>query len=379
VKRAGTAGAFWPTPVQEGILRAALLPDGAEVWQQLRPSVDVDLLPGELHRLLPLLARTLAEAGVDDPDLARLRGVRQYTWYRNQRLFADAGAVAATLTGRGVEPVLLRGAATVLRTHGDLGLRPMNDLDLLVRADGVEAVERNLRADGWRAQEQSSARRSLESSVTYANRDARRIVVHWSPTRNLAPAPPWWDLGPSVALGGTPVRLLDETSHLLQVLVDGARALSGSTLRWVADATILLRSAQPDWARLVDLARRLHVSTLVADTLAYLAATFDAEVDAEALRSLRASNPARRERYAHVLSGTEVARLGRLPELVGRHLRLTAARPLVTTVTAAPGFLRGVLDADGLRGAAVALARTGGQTLAGRGPEATAGPESSRP
>jgi hypothetical protein len=379
VKRAGAAGAFWPTPVQEGLLRAALLPDGAGIWQRLRPSVDVDLLPGELHRLLPLLARTLADAGVDDPDLARLRGVRQYTWYRNQRLFADAGAIVTTLAARGIEPVLLRGASTVLRTHRDVGLRPMNDLDLLVRVDEVDAVDRNLRADAWRPQPQSGARRSLESAVTYANAEARRIVVHWAPTRNLAPAPTWWEAGTEVELGGTAIRVLDPTSHLLQVLVDGARALSGSTLRWVADATILLGSEQPDWDRLVDLAPRLHVSALVAETLAYLADTFGADVDAAALRELRKPDPTRRARIAHRLSGAEINRLGRLPELIGRHLRLTAGRPVTAALTAAPGFLQGVLDADGLTAGAVALARKGGQALAGRGPEATGGPEGSRP
>lgn len=379
MKRAGAAGAFWPTPVQEGILQAALLPDGAGIWHRMRPSVDVDLLPGELHRLLPLLARTLADAGVDDPDLARLRGVRQYTWYRNQRLFADGGGVVATLIGRGIEPILLRGAATILRTHGDVGLRPMNDVDLLVRADDVDGADRNLRADGWRPQPQSGSRRSLESAVTYANAEARRIVVHWAPTRNLAPHPPWWEAPTQVELGGTAIRVLDPSSHLLQVLVDGARALSGSTLRWVADATILLRSDQPDWDRLVDLAGRLHVSALVADTLAYLREDFDADVDTASLRVLRRSGRTPRERVAHQLSGAEINRLGRLPELVGRHLRLTAGRPTIASLTAAPGFLQGVLDADGLTAGAVALARKGGRALAGRGPEAAGGPEGSRP
>lgn len=379
MKRAGVAGAFWPTPFQEGLLQAALLPNGAEIWQQLRPSVDVDVLPGELHRLLPLLARTLAEAGIDDPDLARLRGVRQYTWYRNQRLFADAAGVAKMLPTRDVEPVLLRGASTVVRTHGDLGLRPMNDLDLLVPAEHADAVDRNLRADGWRPQPQSAARRALESAVTYGNAEARRVVVHWAPTRNLASSPRWWDIGPEARVGDTSIRLLDTSSHLLQVIVDGARALSGSTLRWVADATVLLRAEQPDWPRLGDLARRLHVSMLVADALEYLATTFDAAVDRGVLGELRRADRSLRERTSHRLSGAEVPRLGRLPELAGRQLRLTAGCSAREAVTTAPWFLQGALDADGVTAAAVALARRGGQALAGRGPEAAGGPESSRP
>ena len=381
MKRPGLHGDFWPTPIQEALLRVALLPDGPAPWREHRSQIDVDHLPGELHRLLPLVARTLADAGVDDGDLARLRGVRQYTWYRNQRLFADAGAVVASLRAAGVPTTLLRGAATVLRTHGDLGLRPMNDLDLLIDPDDREVAGRNLRADGWRLVPEPERRRTLDAADVYANGEHRRLVLHWRPTRNLPASTPWWSAsGPEVVLGTAPVATLDGTAQLVQVIVDGARALSGSTLRWVVDATTLLRSEPVDAARLVEVADGLGIGPHLADGLDYVGRTFAAPVPNGLVERLRGSRrPTRRERWAHQLSGREVRRLGRLPELAGRQLRLTAQEPATATLASLPSYLQGVLGVDRPAAVPAVLAKKAAVTLSGRGPETRLGPESAQP
>lgn len=381
MKRSGLHGDFWPTPIQEALLRVALLPDGAELWREHRPQIDVDHLPGELHRLLPLVARTLADAGLDDQDLPRLRGVRQYTWYRNQRLFADAAAVVEALHRAGIDVTLLRGAATVLRARGDVGLRPMNDLDLLVRESDREAAGRNLRADGWRAEAAPGPRRALDAAEAYTNGEGRRLVVHWRPTRNLPGDPVWWSSsGPEVQLASTPVATLDGTAHLVQVIVDGARALSGSTLRWIVDATALLRAEPVDGPHLVDVTDRLGIGPHLADALDYVGNTFAAPVPNGLVERLRGGRrPTRRERWAHHLSGTEVPRLGRLPELAGRQLRLTAHDPPAAVLASLPSFVQGVLGVDRPAAVPAVLARKAAVTLSGRGPETRLGPESARP
>ncbi|HVF32742.1 MAG TPA: nucleotidyltransferase family protein [Acidimicrobiales bacterium] len=380
MRRPGAAGSFWPTPLQEQLLRAALLPDeGADVWRRVRPQVDVDLLPGELHRLIPLLARTLADAGVDDPDLARLRGVRQFTWYRNQRLFAEAGTVAATLAERGIQPLLIRGAATTLRAYGDVGLRPMNDLDLLVRPDEVEATARNLRADGWRRLAQPRAKREAEGVDAFANPEGRRLLVHWRPSRNLRAAPVWWEEGERVQLGGAEVATMDAEAHLVQLIADGARALSGSTLRWIADATMLLQGPSPAWSRVAEVAGQVGVSLVVADALAYLREIVEAPIPDEAVRQVRSAGPSSLQlRMAHRLSGTDVPRFGRMPELLGRHLRLAANDGPVNTITALPHFLQAALGVDRATALPVALARRAAAAIAGRGAEGVTGLDSPR-
>src|SRR5919112_2521171 len=104
VRRTGLTGDIWPDEIQELLLRAALLPPpaGAAAWAAARPRIDVDRLPGELHRLIPLLSKALAARGVEDPELPRLKGVYQYSWYRNQLLLADGAALVSALEAAGV-------------------------------------------------------------------------------------------------------------------------------------------------------------------------------------------------------------------------------------------------------------------------------------
>jgi hypothetical protein len=123
MRRAGFTGDIWPDEVQELLLRAALLPGdrGAAAWAAVRPRIDVDHLPGELHRLIPLLSKALSNAGVDDPELPRLKGVYQFSWYRNQLLFAEGARLVDALEAAGLPTMLLRGRRWWSRTTATPG------------------------------------------------------------------------------------------------------------------------------------------------------------------------------------------------------------------------------------------------------------------
>jgi hypothetical protein len=91
------------------------------------------------HGLAPLLLRHLAERGVGVPEPARARFAEvaeycrgrarkcQFTLYR----FLEVG------TRRGLATILLKGCALVGTAYPDPELRPMEDIDLLVRAEDV--------------------------------------------------------------------------------------------------------------------------------------------------------------------------------------------------------------------------------------------------
>src|SRR5207248_6044469 len=82
----GPIGSFWPTERQTLILRAALCDGEPSVaaWSRLRPELDLDTLEPESTVLLPLVGRQLAAAGLEEPLLPRLQGMRRRTWTVNQ-------------------------------------------------------------------------------------------------------------------------------------------------------------------------------------------------------------------------------------------------------------------------------------------------------
>jgi hypothetical protein len=371
MKRAGFTGDIWPDETQELLLRSALLPGaaGAAAWFAVRPRIDIDYLPGELHRLIPLLSKALASREVNDPDLPRLKGVYQFSWYRNQRLFADGAGLLGAFEAAGVRTMLLRGAAMAMAYYGDVGARPMNDLDVLLPADALDKGRRIAEAEGWSRQVEPKVLEQREAATILRNQDGRLARLHWSPSRNV-PMPAGlehsiWTRATRVPFGSGATFVPSPADHLVYASLDGARANSGSTLRWITDATILLRSAPDlDWEVVVAQARRDRVSLLIAEALRYLVDVLDADIPTGAIEALSATPTTARDRIAHRLSLTTTPGLHSAAELLGRFTRLTADLPLPAAVGAMPAFLQTTLGVPRRRDVPIAIARKAIQAVA---------------
>ena len=364
MRRAGFTGDIWPDEIQELLLRAALLPGdrAAAAWAAVRPQIDVDHLPGELHRLMPPLSKALVASGVDDPDLPRLKGVYQFSWYRNQLLFADAALLLAGLEAGGVATMLLRGAAMAIAYHGDEGVRPMNDLDMLVRENQMDRARHVAGSYGWQPVPGSARFERREAAVALRNQQGQLARLHWQPSRNLSlPAAAWeplWRRAREVGFRGVSTLVPNPADHLVHACIDGARANSGSVLRWIADCTVLLGAVPDlDWDVVVAEAGRHRASRLVGEALQYLAQALEVQVPSAALQALAATPTTRRERLAHRLSLTTIPRAASAAEVLGRFTRLTADLPLARALATAPAFLQALLGVERRRDLPVAVAR----------------------
>jgi hypothetical protein len=364
MRRAGFTGDIWPDEIQELLLEAALLPGdaGAAAWAAVRPRIDVDHLPGELHRLMPALSKALAACGVADPELPRLKGVYQFSWYRNQLLFADGAALIGALETVEISTMLLRGAAMAVAYHGDGGVRPMNDLDVLVPAREANRARRTAEARGWWPVAGSQPLEDREAAAALRNDQGRVVRLHWQPSRNVRlPSAAWepmWQRAVEVTFNHAATRVPSPADHLVLACIDGARANSGSTLRWITDVTALLGAVPDlDWDVVVSEARRHHVSLLVGEALRYLAQVVEAKVPSDVIGALAATPTTPRERLAHRLSLTTTPRVASAAELLGRFTRLTADLPLRRAVAAAPGFLQAMVGVEHRREMPLAVAR----------------------
>jgi hypothetical protein len=391
MRRAGFTGDIWPDEIQELLLRAALLPGdaGASAWAAVRPRIDIDHLPGELHRLMPPLSKALTTQGVSDPELPRLKGVYQFSWYRNQLLFADGAALVGALEAAGVVTMLLRGAAMAVAYHGgDAGVRPMNDLDMLVRPGEIGRARRTAEAEGWRPVTGSESLERREKAAALRNDEGRVVRLHWEPSRNvLLPAAAWepmWQRAADVTFHHTATRVPSAADHLVLACIDGARANSGSSLRWITDVIVLLRAAPDlDWDVVVSQARSHRVSLLVGEALRYLVEVLHAEVPRDAVGRLAATPTRPRERLAHRLSLTTSPRVASAAEVLGRFIRLTADLPLPRAAATAPAFFEAMLGVQRHRDLPVAAARKAVRAVVSPNPPlaslSTAGPAAAAP
>jgi hypothetical protein len=348
----GLTGDIWPDEIQELLLQAALLPGdrGEAAWASVRPRIDVDHLPGELHRLMPLLWKALSDRGADHPDLARLKGVYQYGWYRNTMLLTDAAALLGELSTATIPTMLLRGAAIGVAYRGDVAARPMNDVDILVPETDLERARDVAALAGWRPLDRSRPLERRLAAAPVRNSSGRVVRLHWQPSPHLALSGGLWDgvwqRARQVQFHGREAFVPSAADHLVHVCADGARANSGSSLRWITDATALLTTpgTQVDWDVVVSEARRLHFTLLMSEALRYLTEALDAEVPQPVFAALGASPVTSRERVAHRLSVTTTPRVPSAAEILGRFARLTADRQMLDTAAAAPEFLATVLE-----------------------------------
>lgn len=112
---------------------ASLLGQGID-WQYL-------LDEGQRHGVLPLVYECLHRLGFDlvPRDVkARLQDVYRANLRRVLRLQASLAEAVTALQQEGIEPIVLKGGALADTVYANPGLRPMVDLDLLVRPGAMK-------------------------------------------------------------------------------------------------------------------------------------------------------------------------------------------------------------------------------------------------
>ncbi|MCG6863147.1 MAG: nucleotidyltransferase family protein [Chromatiaceae bacterium] len=106
------------------------------------------------HLVTPILYWSLEKKGLlgELPEelCSYLEAIFDLNRQRNQQILDQLVEVAALLNTLGVEIVLLKGAASLAADlYGDMGVRCLSDLDLLVPQDALKDCVCALEADGY--------------------------------------------------------------------------------------------------------------------------------------------------------------------------------------------------------------------------------------
>ncbi len=289
---------LWPSPEQRLLLQAALFdgPRARDAFTAWRQGVDLDDdFSWSVLRLLPAVHENLRAAGYDDPLMGRLKGVYRRAWYESQQLFHQVLPVARGLKERGVDVMVLKGAALLLSYYRQHGLRPMADIDLWVPQAQLPVALAFLRESGWTfgvAPDPDHVR--FHHAVQCFGPDGGELDLHWhvfwERSRNDFDAN-ILSLSEPIDFLGTPLRQLDPTTLLLHVVTHGIRWNRETPIRWIPDAMRVLRQrgADIDWDRLVAMAREARATYRTRLGLRYLVDEFEAPVPALALEALRAT------------------------------------------------------------------------------------------
>jgi Uncharacterised nucleotidyltransferase len=310
-----SAGRLWPTRAQEQLLVAALgTPAQAEAeWGALPAGFTLDELEPGSFELLPLVYRNLADAGSEDPSLPRLKGIYRRAWVKNNLLLERTRELAIALREEAIATLFLEGPAFAARYYPELGLRPTSTIHLLVRApDSDHAVEVLARL-GWTERPESGA----YPGWRFLFDEAGDICLLRSALAFdfAGDAAPFWQGAVEQDAGGATVLTPSPTDALLAVCVAGLRVGPLPRTQWIADAAMLLRTAEVDWDRLIEIGGGGGQTLRLRAALAYLHRLPATNVPGGVVARLERSRPRPRERLVYALAAGRLARRGRFAGL----------------------------------------------------------------
>jgi len=286
-------------------VRAALRPDARLLLLGARgrpePVADVELValasgivdwPGLVdlatrEGTAPLLHSHLQRLGLLDrlPDGARRRlaEVARGVWAANAVLASHWGEATAALRQAGVETLTLKGMALANTVYAEPGLRPMADIDLLVRPDDRAAALATLRALGYRTPGEAADLLGVSRSFAELVRDGSRIDLHWHAARYLrfegiveVDHEGLWSRARPLVIAEGRSHMLSPEDLVLHLVLHLTLGSDFARVLWYADIDAVIRrfASELDWVRLAREADRWRIRTLVGWTLGVVAVSF---------------------------------------------------------------------------------------------------------
>lgn len=194
-----------------------------------------------------------------------LRNTYRHLAITNTSLFLAASTILKRMAGDGIPVIALKGLALARNVYGDIALRPMCDLDLMVREEDLVRAGRLLLALGYR--QECAAWESLLKAhhhlPPFANTHGVMIELHWDIVPPNSPirvdVEGLWERSQLIKLEDTEARVLSPEDLLLHLCIHACFHLpTGLDLVPLCDIAGLVRSSEVkiDWQLLVERATR---------------------------------------------------------------------------------------------------------------------------
>jgi len=318
------------TPSQRLLLRASLLEGetALEAWRDWDRREVLEELDGASDGLVGLLWRNLDAHGVEHETMSKLKGVYRHTWFENQTVLRQAAIPIRALRTAGIPTLALTGATMCPLYYRDWGVRRMDDFDLLVPPDRATDAMAALRAIGASPRmSNAEAWVPLRHSMPFRHPDGWQVDLHWYSLWRSASDQAVWDHAVAVDVGGERILAPVPTHQLLLVCVQGADWAPSPSLRWLADATFVIRAGDVDWDLLVEEADKRLVTVALGSTLEYLRDTVDTPVADTVLRRLHQAHSPRFERTGFRQTSRQDGAVTTVFRVWERQRRLKRLRP----------------------------------------------------
>jgi hypothetical protein len=191
-------------------------------WENvIQQAVRHDVTPFLYHRLKKF------DSGIHVPAIIKkkLRDAYLYTLARNIRLFHELSQVLRVFEKNDIPVIVLKGIHLAKFVYDNIALRPMSDIDLLVREIDLSRVEEKLTELNYHSQKpirNEEECKSFQHLAPYVKQKAIPIEIHWTITRpnsnfTIDAASDLWERARPVTIDGAKSLVLSPDDLLLHL------------------------------------------------------------------------------------------------------------------------------------------------------------------
>lgn len=256
------------------LLRAALCDGDSAIaaFHTWKASADPEHIHNEAHfRLLPLLHDNLVRLDVKDALMPQLKKTKYRSWGQAQKRIRDAERALEALVHAGVPTMVTKGIALIDGYYGNAALRPMSDIDMIVKPEDVDRACDALIAAGWQNHDEVFTNQRAKKESMYRGRTANfeqeggtDIDLHWQPFHECLSSSvrdAFWKDAEDILIGKATCLRPSADKLLFHIITHGMRPNALNPMRWIADAAVILRARkdQIDWDGLYRYARKARL------------------------------------------------------------------------------------------------------------------------
>lgn len=251
------------------------------------------------HNVTPLFYHRLKalppEAPIPDWVRRKLRFLYLQNAGRNMNLYQGLREVLEVLGKNDIPVIVLKGAHLAELVYGNIALRPMCDLDLLVKEKDLMIVEEKLLELGYRPIKDDRQVKGKNQHFAYRLPDKEVCVeIHWTLIRVDYPfdidLEGQWERSRPAVIGNATVRVQSPEDLLLHLCLHTCKAhLFDKGVKLLCDlsATIQYYEKEMDWDQVLIRSRQWGIEKFVYLTLRLAAELLNAPVPEDPLETIR--------------------------------------------------------------------------------------------
>jgi len=297
-------------------------------------------------RLLPGVYRRIEALNIDDPAMGRLRGMYRRSWYRNQRYLSTCSKLHDELSSRGINVLLLGGAALAAGYYRNIGERYVTGTDLLVRPLQAADTFAAMRNAGWHFETPELDRHDYRHRVSFIDPLGEPGTLRWYPTAgwNEQRLDWFWNSAMPARVDNLPMPVPGPTAMLLYLLAEMCEQEVWTIGVLLADVNTVIAHIDFDWQQLPGEARTHRLELALGLTIGCLQTTFGVSIPEPVLAQLNTSSGAFCERLELRLyrerQCEQESFLSPVAAVLAGYLRFVRGRTTGDALMRSPGFLR---------------------------------------